>query len=179
VYSLTGRDLPKTVRERLKAQGASKAINPNIRHTDRNQPQSLLSVFERSDGDLNEPRSSTPIMNASKNEVSVQDETVKSSASLNLSHVSNIDTQSPSQSESKMNASTKVSSKMHSSQADDALQTPTAPTSPTGRKLNRQMSSTILARAAFWDSRINQEVVSDTQADVEKFPQMPVENFKR
>ena len=215
VYSLTGRDLPRTVREKLRKQKPSEFSNPNIK-SDVKQKPFVASLFDKGDGSEGDTsahsfRASTPLDLEStvsqEVKVNVSHGTTSPDTSLSPHFISR--TYSPirlSASSPESEASppshappktigraisqgeqpketvlniqtvTSVSSgKQPVKNATPSAQPFRKPKESEGKE--RRKSSTIMARAAFWDSRINQGEVEDTNVTNE-FPEMPENSFK-
>ena len=231
VHSLTGRDLPKTVREKLK-QSAPTVQNSNIRVQDfsghkrrpgflcmlddsylepaeapldptmqktkyRDTFDRVLSTSTTSMTSPHGPRSSTPRraeeVNMSFNVSGVphgspcSTRTDESLVTEKRSHdskepiksagTSNSANQSLRQVTKARTASTNQSVNQSANRSSGAKSKSTS-NEPVDGPPKRNRKSAIMARAAFWDKRVDQGVSSDKEVAAE-FPDMPVDSFKR
>jgi len=184
VYSLTGRDIPRTVREKLRKQGPSVTPNVNIRNSDEgpaDQPMAVQDSPRRPPLDAVFEQSVKTSSSQSGNSIARANLQLGVSKSLPRSSTPTDDgTISPARIGNTAAAKPKVhigrtSSSSSTASSSSGVTTPVSPlTTPT-----RAKNSTIMARAAFWDSRITQGAASDKDAPNLAFPDMPDANFKR
>ena len=214
VYSLTGRDLPKTIRERLKKEKTSITPNKNIKSNAQLRPF-VGSIFDADDqpqrgANTKSFRTSTPLNleTSVRQEVKVHIPANESTPSFHSSSQFRNEEYSPiarssssefeisppvsqpvktfaapvSQTEppkkNVLNIKTVKSGSLSSKPIKTSIKTTSPIKPPKESELKeRRRSSTIMARAAFWDSRINQSEVEDA-AVLNEFPEMPEDSFK-
>lgn len=184
VYSLTGRDLPKTIREKLKREHTTPANTP-----DSSRPRRRLDELFQEDRETGgsddgaaapptPPTTAPPVKDntptpsgARRTPVKKEETTVTSSAKW-----------TPSTKDTTLAASsvkrTSTSPRPQSAAASGEHTSPKrAKETSSGSKPGR--NSAIMARAAFWDSRISEGKASDKEVPLEKFPELSKDMFKR
>ena len=151
VYSLTARDLPRSQRERLRKQGSqSERLTAPVRVSSPEYDITEDSLLRKSEHEY----------------VATAEEFYQQPI------------RSPVSSDSEYSStSTPMSAAAHRSRREEV--SPISSTSSSPRSTPRKAKqSSILARAAFWDMRVEEELASDKQVPL-AFPKMPEESFKR
>ena len=220
MYSLTGRDLPRTVREKLKKQTTTSPANQNIRTNDDGRSKlHIQTLFEEDKQPVNRTAARSPeliatTVPAQHNERPWDRQRTRStSPESTTSTSSNYSSRARSPSSQQVRTSSPVqhhtgnqvnshrastpqtppqtvnrpwsynrstSSPATPAATNSPAKSPTTKTSP--KKITPpkrgQGSSSIMARAAFWNKRIEDGEVLDEKV-VQDFPNLTQEAFKR
>ena len=201
MYSLTGRDIPRPVREKLKRQSPNTVTNLNLRSDHTSSHTHVFTVFDdtmetRPDSGLGgslgsgtvSPRSSNSYTVASPDisETSPRSELNRTLPTYHQSKTTAASSAITRKEESKANNSQKgqikSDSKVTRSASDIGANSSRSNagqgSSSKGGPPKRGKNSAIMARAAFWDHRIIQGESVDERVQ-EEFPELPEDMFKR
>ena len=206
MHSLTGRDLPRSVREKLREQAPDVVQSSNVRLQEDPHRRAQLRMMledsatheytmedEASRAEDTQPRSSTPfgtpVVNVSLEHSRVSVGSTPSPKGLSGSYAAttrSVKRTAPSPVKANQQAKSASYAEDLNLPAEDKSTghiadnpqgaTASGSTLPAPVKGRR---SAIMARAAFWDDRILQGKASDKELDKQEFPGLPENSFKR
>ncbi|KAI0212935.1 hypothetical protein LSAT2_002071 [Lamellibrachia satsuma] len=172
VYSLTGRDLPKTIREKLKHDHTTPNTTP-----DASQPRRRLDeIFQEGDGTAAPPATpatAPPI----KDDAPVPSDAKWTPVEKEKTFVTSSAKWTPKDNTPTASSVKRTLMSPRSQPSSEGRTSPKrAKETSSGSKPGR--NSAIMARAAFWDSRISEGKASDKEVPIEKFPELSKDMFK-
>ena len=177
VYSLTGRDLPKTVREKLRRDYEyTTPVNTPESSRESSRPRRRLDEVFPDDT----AKCESDVDAAAEDSTSTPSSVRKTPSSNDKTLVTSTAKWTPSTKDTTPTASSAkrtLKSPRPAAPSEEHTTPKRAKETSSGSKPGRK--SAIMERAAFWDNRITEGKASDKEVSLEAFPELSKDMFKR